>query len=131
MPRLLLAVCLTVVAAYLIKRRVDNTDLLLPYKIRAKKFSGLHPDTYYQFLNELELHTRIPTVESAQWRLHRALEALQELALYAHPSSDAPEAIRILVNEIGDVCESRLFTLALETDQDFTPKYLKEYTYVI
>ena len=77
------------------------------------------------------MYARGPTVETAQWGLHRALEALQELALYAHPASDAPEIIRELVNELGDFCESRLFTWALESDQDFTPKYLKEYTYVL
>jgi hypothetical protein len=131
MPRLLLAVCLTVAAAYLIKRQADLADPLQPYKTRAKKFSGLKPEVYYQFLNELEMYARGPTVETAQWGLHRALEALQELALYAHPASDAPETIRELVNELGDFCESRLFTWALKSDQDFTPKYLKEYTYVL
>ena len=55
--------------------------------------------------------------------LYKALEALEELALYTRGgSSEARENIRMLVCDLGDAAELELVLKGVK----FTPKYLKE-----
>jgi len=107
-----------------------GSDPFIAFKSRAHAFSGLCPDAYYTFINEIDIHVLSPSVELAQTHLYKALEALQDMALYAHPSSDVPQKIQALVDDIGDFAEDRLMKRALERAENFTPKYLKEYQMV-
>ncbi len=94
-------------------------DLLKKYKLEALKYSGLNPELYAVFTNELRM---FQTYASPGF-LYKALEALEELALYTKGgSSSARDDIRILVCNIGDAGEHHM----IKEGVLFTPKYLKE-----
>lgn len=114
-------------AVLVLKRRGGRDPVLGEFKVRAHKYSGLQPDLYYEFTNELEAYRASPSVDVATRHLYRAIDVLQELALYAHPSSDAPYFIRVLANDLGNAAEDQLMRRALSNGENFTPKYLKEY----
>ena len=94
-------------------------DLLKKYKLDAVKYSGLNPELYYTFSNNLRMFETYLNPDF----LNKALEALEELALYTKGgSSDARDEIRILVCNLGDRGE----LMMLKNKVPFTPKYLKE-----
>jgi hypothetical protein len=94
-------------------------DSLRKYKVEAHKYSGLNPELYAVFTNELRMFQSYVLPDF----LYKALEALEELALYTRGgSSSARDDIRILVCNIGDEGEQ----LMLKKGVLFTPKYLKE-----
>lgn len=94
-------------------------DSLRKYKVEAHKYSGLNPELYAVFTNELRMFQTYTLPEF----LYKALEALEELALYTTGgSSSARDDIRILVCNIGDAGEA----IMLKQGVLFTPKYLKE-----
>jgi hypothetical protein len=115
------------VGAVLVLKSRGRQGELDEYKTRAHKYSGIRPDVYYEFVNEIDMYTRSPSVDTALTHLYRAIDVLQELALYAHPSSDAPYFIRVLANDLGNDGEDLLMKRALARGENFTPKYLKEY----
>ena len=120
---------LVLVALYYIPK--GEKDPLANYKSRAHVFSGINPDLYYLFLNELEAYKNSATIDSAKDHLYAALEALEELALYTKSSSSTVyDSIKDIVNDLGDAAETVLMKKALSSGVRFTPKYLKESQFV-
>jgi len=125
MQILLLALVLMAVVWYLPKNiRAVDTD----FRTRAIKYSGLQPDLYYTFVNEMEIYKRSPDVDTGSSHLYKALEALEELALYVKGgSTSVSEEIWELIHDIADHEEAQMLQAALEKGVRFAPKYLKEY----
>ena len=125
MQILLLALVLMAVVWYLPKNiRAVDTD----FRTRAIKYSGLQPDLYYTFVNEMEIYKRSPDVDTGSRHLYKALEALEELALYVKGgSTSVSEEIWELIHDIADHEEAQILKNALENGVRFAPKYLKEY----
>jgi len=99
-------------------------DSLRDFKREAHKYSGLNPELYYTFTNELDMHQ---ATMSSPRHLYLALDALEELALYTRgTSSGVRDEVRILVCNLGDAAELELILKGVR----FTPKYLKETPFV-
>ncbi len=94
------------------------------FRTRAIKYSGLQPDLYYSFVNEMEIYNK----SQDEKHLYQALGFLEELALYVKTgSTTVSEEIWELIHDIADEEEARILQRALERGIRFVPKYLKEY----
>lgn len=103
-----------------VPKKVHQSD----YRTRVNKYSGLQPDLYYTFVNEMEIYNRSQDPK----HLYQALETLEELALYVKTGSTGiTEEIWLLIHDIANQEEEKLLRSALERGVHFAPKYLKEY----
>jgi len=95
-------------------------------KIEAQEFSGLNPELFREFLNNMTLFEEsleFPDLSSKY--LYQAIDALERMALYTTSSSvNAVEAINEIVRAIGN--EGELMILESSTNQglSFRPTYL-------
>ena len=117
-----LLVCLVV---YLLPKR--NKDPLGPLKLKAYKYSGLNPDIYYSFLNNMKLMQQvIHSVDTSAGYLYKAIDNLQDLALYAKGGSTGLiDEIHSLASQIGDAGELMILDQALQQGVRFYPKFIK------
>ena len=112
-------------ALYLYPKR--NKRPLDEYKQKAKKYSGLSPDKYSEFVNNLELSEQtLYSVTLSTKYLYKAIDALQDLPLYAKGgSSGLIEEIHEMASSIGDAMERQIAKTALDQGVRFNPRYIK------
>ena len=79
-------------------------------------------------MNNIELFEQTTySVTLSQKYLYRAIDSLQELALYTvGGSSNAIHEINELASEIGDIAEQMIAETALKQGVRFRPKYIKD-----
>ena len=122
---LLFVILLAVVAVFF----WPNRDLkpLEVYKEKAKKYSGLAPEKYAEFINNLELSEQmVYSVTQSVKYLDYAIEALQDIALYAKGgSSGLREELHELASSVGDAMERLIAKTAISQGTRFHPKYMK------
>lgn len=102
-------------------------DPLIDFKREAHKYSGIHPDSYLEFLSKLNLAQRHASsdVRTSQIYLLEALDQLEDLALHAESGDlDVQDDIHSLSKRIGYEFERILMTNAVNTKSVFYPKYL-------
>ena len=110
---------------YLYPKR--DKDELEPIKNEVYKYSGLNPDLYYSFLNNMSLmkQTLYSTDISAKY-LDQAIENLQDMALYAKGGSGGfVEEVHEIASRLGNQGELMIMEVALENGTRFYPKYIK------
>lgn len=116
---------LIVFAIYIYPKR-DN-DKLKDLKFEVYKYSGLNPDLYYRFLNNIQLMDQtIQSVETSSGYLYEALDNLQDMALNAKGgSSGLIENLHDIASRIGNAAELTILDNALRQGVRFYPKYIK------
>lgn len=94
------------------KPQLEN---LRDLKLKLKPYSGLNPDLYLKYVNNIELFGQTHDEEF----LYKALENAQDLQLYS--SDDFQDVINTVAIE-GE-------RYILKTNISFTPKYLNDLEY--
>ena len=89
-----------------------STAPLKDLQMKYKKFSGLEPDLYLEFVTNLDLVPKDPVF------LGRAIDALRRLSMYA-PNSDEFD-----LDEVGRVGED--YIVRSRTRGLFFPRYLND-----
>lgn len=94
------------------------------------KYSGLNPDAYESFINNIELmekHIQAGNVELSEYYLHNAIESVEELALYLTGSAtESMEQILTIARKIGIESEKLIMNVALYKKIQFRPRYLND-----
>jgi hypothetical protein len=98
------------------------------YKSQAKKYSGVCPAKYSEFVNNLELSEQMSySVTQSSKYLYKALDALQDIPLYAvDGSSGLISEIHELASLIGDSVERNIAQTAIKQGVRFVPRYIKD-----
>ena len=106
----------------------QKTDRLKLLKYEVYKYSGLNPDLYYKFLNNIELMEQtLQTVETSSKYLYLAIDNLQDIALYAKGGSTGLiEQVHDIASRLGNEAELMILEVALQQGVRFHPKYLKD-----
>lgn len=95
-------------------------------KIEAREYSGLDPELFKEFLNNMtmfEESLEFPDLSSKY--LYQAIDALERMALYTTSSSvDAASAVHEIVKEIGMEAELMILESAMGRGLSFRPTYL-------
>ena len=95
-------------------------------KIEAQEYSGLNPELFKEFLNNMtmfEESLEFPDLSSKY--LYQAIDALERMALYTTSSSvDAVSAVHEIVKEIGMEAELMILESAMGKGLSFRPTYL-------
>jgi len=95
-------------------------------KIEAQEYSGLNPELFKEFLNNMtmfEESIEFPDLSSKY--LYQAIDALERMALYTTSSSvDAASAVHEIVKEIGMEAELMILESAMGRGLSFRPTYL-------
>ncbi len=95
-------------------------------KIEAQEFSGLNPELFKDFLNNMTLFEEsleFPDLSSKY--LYQAIDALERMALYTTSSSvSAVETVHEIVKEIGMEAELMILESAMNKGLSFRPTYL-------
>jgi hypothetical protein len=123
---LLLIIILVAFAVLLFPKR--NKNKLDVYKMQAHAYSGLSPSVYAQFVNNLELaeQTTYSVTLSSRY-LYKALDALQELALYTTTgSAETVPDVYVIVKAIGNEVESIIAENAARQGVRFVPRFLQD-----
>lgn len=105
-----------------------RSQILEDLKLKVHEYSGLNPESYLEFENNLELmETNLENVdpEMAEHYLQKAIENIEDLSLYSTGSNT--EIIDDLLNtsrQIGIESEKLIMDTALYKGVQFRPKYL-------
>jgi len=95
-------------------------------KIEAQEYSGLNPELFKEFLNNMtmfEESLEFPDLSSKY--LYQAIDALERMALYTTSSSvDAASTVHEIVKEIGMEAELMILESAMGRGLTFRPTYL-------
>ena len=107
-------------------RRVVRHEEIHEIKQEAHKYSGIHPEHFGEFMNNLELfeeNSADPPL--AIEYLHRSINALEELALYTGSgSSPVRDDVHVIVQRLGILGETIILKNALDKGLYFRPTYL-------
>ena len=124
----LLFVILLIVAAVYFYPQLNNTNSLNNYKSQAKKYSGVSPEKYSEFVNNLELSEQMMySVTQSSKYLYKSLDALQDIPLYSvGGSSGLIQDIHELASSIGDTMERNIAQTAIKQGIRFVPRYIKD-----
>jgi len=98
-----------------------QNERLHELKIEAQEFSGLNPELFKEFLNNMTLFedTLSPIY------LYQAIDSLERMALYTTSSSvDAVEVVHEIVKEIGMEGELVILEDSMNKGLSFRPTYL-------
>ena len=120
----LLFVILLIVAAVYFYPQLSNTNSLDDYKKQAKKYSGVSPEKYSEFVNNLYLSEQMSySVTQSSKYLYKALDALQDIPLYSvGGSSGLIQDIHELTSSIGDAMERNIAQTAVSQGIRFVPR---------
>ena len=120
---LMLAVVLFLIYVY----PQRDTDPLRDLKYEAHKYSGLNPELYRRFLNNMNLMKQtLSSVDTSSMYLYVALENLQDMGLEAMGgSSGFVEDLHDLASRIGNAGELLILEEAVTQGVRFNPKYIK------
>lgn len=103
-----------------------QNERLHELKIEAQEYSGLNPELFKEFLNNMtmfEESLEFPDLSSKY--LYQAIDALERMALYTTSSSvDAVSAVHEIVKEIGMESELMILESAMGKGLSFRPTYL-------
>ena len=112
-----------------VKSQPENKQLE-DLKMEVHKYSGLNPESYQSFLNNIDLmesSIQNENIELASEYLYNAIDNVQELALYLTGSStEITDVILNLSRQIGVESEKMIMDSALYKRKQFRPKYLNE-----
>lgn len=123
----LLFVILFIIAVVYFYPQLSKNSLDV-YKNQAKKYSGVSPTKYSEFINNLELSEQMSySVTQSSKYLYKALDALQDIPLYAvDGSSGLISEIHELASSIGDAMERNIAQTAATQGVRFVPRYMKD-----
>jgi hypothetical protein len=101
---------------------------LAPIKYEVYKYSGLNPDLYHRFLNNMDLMKQnLYSVDLSAKYLYKAIDNLQDLALNAKGGSTGfIEEVHDIASRLGSEAELMIMEVALEKGVRFNPKFIKE-----
>ena len=120
----LIAVLLVLFVVYLPAESIPN-EVVRSAQLKFKKYSGVQPDLYLQYVNNLQLcDSTLENPEMASYHLSNALENMRDLALYI-PQYDLDEDIQSVAEQI----EAIIVKEALRTKKNFIPVYISSNEY--
>ena len=103
-----------------------QNEKLHELKIEAQEYSGLNPELFKEFLNNMTLFEEsleFPDLSSKY--LYQSIDALEHMALYTTSSSlDTVEAVHEIVKQIGAEGELMILESAMNKGLSFRPTYL-------
>jgi hypothetical protein len=103
-----------------------QNEKLHELKIEAQEYSGLNPELFKEFLNNMTLFEEsleFPDLSSKY--LYQAIDALERMALYTTSSSiNAVEMVHEIVKQIGMEAELMILESAMNKGLSFRPTYL-------
>ena len=107
------------------KQKLDRLKLL---KYEVYKYSGLNPNLYYKFLNNIELMEQtLQSVDTSSNYLYLAIDNLQDIALYAKGGSTGfIDQVHDIASRLGNEAELMILEVALQQGVRFQPKYIKD-----
>jgi hypothetical protein len=112
-----------------VKSKQENTQLN-DLKMNVHKYSGLNPESYQSFLNNMDLMEsgiQNENIDLASDYLYSAVDNVQDLSLYLTGSStEITETILNLSRQIGVESEKMIMDVALYKRKQFRPRYLNE-----
>lgn len=112
-----------------VKSQQENTQLE-DLKMKVHKYSGLNPESYQSFLNNMDLMEsgiQNENIDLASDYLYNAIDNVQDLSLYLTGSStEITETILNLSRQIGIESEKLIMDMALYKRKQFRPRYLNE-----
>ena len=107
-----------VLAALLTPERVGQPNRIRALQMILKPYSGLNPDLYTKYVNNLELFgENINNTDSAKDYLYKALDNAEDLKLYGDVEFN--DTILVVAKEGEEI----LFEHALKNGDHFYPKY--------
>jgi hypothetical protein len=123
---LLILIFLVCIAVYLYPKR--DRDQLAPIKYEVYKYSGLNPDLYHSFLNNMDLMKKYTySVDLSAKYLYQAIDNLQDLALNAKGGSTGfIEEVHDIASRLGNEAELMILDVATTQGVRFHPKFIKE-----
>ena len=123
---LFIMVFLVVLIVYFFPKR--DRDQLAPIKNEVYKYSGLNPNLYHSFLNNMELMKKsLYSVDLSAMYLYQAIDNLQDLALNAKGGSTGfIEDVHEIASRLGNEGELMILEVALEQGVRFYPKFIKD-----
>ena len=112
-----------------VQSRPENQQLE-DLKIEINKYSGLNPESYQSFVNNIDLMQSTlqnGNVEIATNYLYSAIENIQDLSLYLTGSTtEITDSILDLSRQVGIESEKMIMDVALFKKKDFRPRYLND-----
>ena len=123
---LFILVFLIVIVVYFYPKR--DVDTLSPIKYEVHKYSGLNPDLYYSFLNNMNLMKQsLYSVDLSAKYLYQAIDNVQDLALSAKGGSTGfIEELHEIASRLGSEAELMILEVATEQGVRFYPKFIKD-----
>lgn len=123
---LFILILIIVAIVYFYPKR--DRDQLAPIKYEVYKYSGLNPDLYYSFLNNMDLMKQsLYSVDLSAKYLYQAIDNLQDLALNAKGGSTGfIEEVHEIASRLGNEGELMILDKALEQGVRFHPKFIKD-----
>ena len=122
---LLILIFIACIAVYLYPKR--DRDQLAPIKYEVHKYSGLNPDLYRSFLNNMDLMKQYTySVDLSAKYLYQAIDNLQDLALNAKGGSTGfIEEVHDIASRLGNEAELMILDVAMSQGVRFHPKFIK------
>lgn len=112
-----------------VQSRPENQQLE-DLKMEIHKFSGLNPESYQSFVNNIDLMQSTlqnGNVEIATNYLYSAIENIQDLSLYLTGSTtEITDSILDLSRQVGIESEKMIMDVALFKRKYFRPRYLND-----
>ena len=112
-----------------VQSRPENQQLE-DLKFQINKYSGLNPESYQSFVNNIDLMQSTlqnGNVEIATNYLYSAIENIQDLSLYLTGSTtEITDSILDLSRQVGIESEKMIMDVALFKRKDFRPRYLND-----
>lgn len=109
------------------QNRPSNDTKLGDFKLQIHKYSGLNPDLYYEFVNDLELMNSIIDIDTdmASEYLYSSIDKANKLALYSTGvNTYIIDEIKQITDELAVYCEKLILDVALYKGNHFRPIYL-------
>ncbi len=122
---LLILIFVVCIAVYLYPKR--DRDQLAPIKYEVHKYSGLNPDLYHSFINNMDLMKKYTySVDLSAKYLYQAIDNLQDLALNAKGGSTGfIEEVHDIASRLGNEAELMILDTATTQGVRFHPKFIK------
>jgi len=95
-------------------------------QLRVRAYSGLNPELYYSFVNDLTLMENLvdSNTDAAAGYMHAAIEKANKIALYATGvHTYVIDELREITRELGVHVEKRILRTALRNGDVFRPSY--------
>lgn len=109
-------------------KKLNRSQELEDLKFNVHKYSGLHPQSYLSFENNLELmETELEKLNSpmAEHYLQKAVEDIEDLSLYTTGSNtEIIDDLMKISKQIGIESEKLIMEVAQFNKEHFRPKYL-------